>query len=60
MKTTEIVLLLVVALLVVCLIFREPTTIILVLCPEIQRDQPKTVAAIHPEPVPKFHGFAMA
>jgi hypothetical protein len=60
MKTTNIALLLVVALLIVCLIIREPTTIIVVLSPENQLEQLKTIATIHPEPVPKFHGFAMA
>ena len=60
MKTTEITLLFVVALLLVCLIFREPATIIVVLPPESQPDQPKIVATVHPEPAVKFHGFALA
>jgi hypothetical protein len=61
MKTTEIVLLLVVALLVVCLVFRQPEkTIIVVLPSKHQPDQPKTVVACHVESEAKFHGFAMA
>jgi hypothetical protein len=61
MKTTEMVLLLLVALLVVCLVFREPAkTIIVVLTSKRQPGQPNTVVACHVEPKPKFHGFAMA
>ena len=61
MKTTEIALLLVVALLIVCLFLREQTTIVVVLPPKAQPDQsPKSSVAIHHEPAPKFHGFALA
>ncbi len=60
MKTTEIALLFVVALLLVCLFIREPVTIIVVLPPGRQPDQAKIVATIHPDPIPKFHGFALA
>lgn len=61
MKTTEIVLLLIVALLIACLVFREPAETIIVLVPlKSQPYQPRATATIHPEPVPKFHGFALA
>lgn len=60
MKTTEIALLLVVAILLVCLIVREPATIVVVLPSGSQPQQAKVVTTVHPEPAPKFHGFALA
>ena len=60
MKTTEIALLFIVALLLVCLIVREPATIIVVLPSGSQPEQAKVVATVHPQPAPKFHGFALA
>jgi hypothetical protein len=60
MKTREIALLLVVALLLVCLIVREPATIIVVLPSGSQPDQAKIAATVQPAPAPKFHGFALA
>jgi hypothetical protein len=61
MKTSEFILLLVIGLLIACLALREPAqTIIVLVLLEAQPDQPKTGAAVHPEPAPKFHGFALA
>ena len=60
MKTMEIALLLIVALLLVCLIVREPATIIVVIPSGSQPNQAKIVATVQPKPAPKFHGFALA
>lgn len=60
MKTTEIALLLVVAILLVCLIVREQATIVIVLPSESPPQRGNLETTVHPEPAPKFHGFALA
>lgn len=60
MKTTEIVLLLVVVLLVACIVWRAPTTIVVLVPLDNEKDQPTVTSTTVPEPSPKFHGFALA